>query len=456
MAGAALQGLYDPALYDAGRLEPSWWEQSTGPARPHFAPLAGDCDTDVAIIGGGYTGLSAAYHLARNHGIGAVVLEAGEIGWGASGRNAGFACLGAGADPQFLVKRYGLDATRAFYAAQAAGIALPRTIAAREGFDIETHGDGILTVAHAPHAFKSLTEERANYARMLPDVPLRLMTRDEFRANGFDATEQFGALHVGCGYGLNPLRLVFGLAESAARAGARIHPRSGVIAWRRAGGLHELRTDQGRVRARRVIVAGNGFLPEHLDARLKGLMLPVMSNIIVTRPLSADEVKAHAYVTACPVSNTRTLLYYFRLLPDGRFLFGGRGDFSGTPEAHAVMRATLTRGFHSVFPHWRDVAITHSWHGLISATQRLLPAVAPLGDDPTTFVSFGCHGNGVAWSTYAGQLLARLVAGAPDERPALVAQLPKPFFPAGARLWMLRAAYGLYRAREWLSARGRG
>lgn len=125
MTGAALQGLYDPALYDAGRLEPSWWEESTGPARPHFAPLAGDCDTDVAIIGGGYTGLSAAYHLARDHGIGAVVLEAGEIGWGASGRNAGFACLGAGADPQFLVKRYGLDATRAFYAAQAAGIALP-------------------------------------------------------------------------------------------------------------------------------------------------------------------------------------------------------------------------------------------------------------------------------------------------------------------------------------------
>lgn len=203
--------------------------------------------------------------------------------------------------------------------------------------------------------------------------------------------------------------------------------------------MHRLSTATGSLRARRVIVAGNGYLPEELSPELAGRTMPILSNIIVTRPLSADELAAQGWRTASPASNTRAHLSYFRLLPGNRLLFGGRGDTTGRPTDGVAMQARLTRRLRTLFPAWRDVGITHSWRGFIAATARLTPALGELPDDPSVSFAFGCHGNGIAFMTWAGKTLAKRLAGEGRALPAPLNGLPPRFPLPDTRTWQLRA-----------------
>jgi glycine/D-amino acid oxidase-like deaminating enzyme len=205
-------------------------------------------------------------------------------------------------------------------------------------------------------------------------------------------------------------------------------------------------TDAGSLRAKRVVVAANGWLPEDLHPALRGRVLPVLSNIITTRPLHAEELKAQAWKTEAPASNTRNRLAYLRLLPDQRLLFGGRGDTTGRPSGGAAMKALLARRMGETFPVFRGVEVTHSWRGFISATTRLTPAVGELPDDPSVSFAFGCHGNGVALMTWAGRELARRIAGTACALPAPMRGLPDPFPLPSLRLWQLRAVL----LRAWI------
>jgi glycine/D-amino acid oxidase-like deaminating enzyme len=431
--------LYHDDQYDFSRPVASYWEAASG-ERLSFGALTGDLTSDVAIIGGGYTGLSSAYHLGKDFGISAVVLEAGPIGWGASGRNGGFSCFGAASlSPDAMIKRYGQEETRRFYAAQRDGIDLVKSIAETEGFDIAPQGDGILVIAHKPSRFAEL-QGLETHLKTFVGVPVRLMEKDKFASEMFQSAEQFGGLWVGAGYGINPLKYVRGLAQAAARKGAKIFEDSEVVQWTKAGAEHVLETREGRVRARTVIVACNGWMPEALDGRLSGRVLPVMSNIIVTRPLTDTELKAQNWKTDCPVSNTRELLFYFRLLPDKRMLFGGRGDTIGSAEAAAPLRAYLEGGFRRLFPNWKHVEVSHFWRGFIAMTSRATPALGRLEEDCSVLIGYGCHGNGVAWSTWAGQWLAAEVAGTAEALPVPVLGQPRRFPLPQWRITYLRAA----------------
>ena len=446
----ALRTLYGKSVYDPQPVA-SWWEASGHPSQEDYEPLEGDHSTEVAIVGAGFMGSSCAYHLAKDHGIEARVLEAGHVGWGASGRNGGFVCfpaakIGLGT----MIDSYGLEETKRFYQSQLDAIDLVDRLGREEAIDYERQGEGFLSVAHRPEVM----DDEAEYAEQLTrlfGVPTQLYTKDEFDEIGHRGTEQFGAMLIRRGFALHPLKFLGGLARAAARRGARLHGRSMVTGWRKEGDWHRLTTERGSLRARRVVFASNGFLREGLHPALDGRSLPALSNIVVTRPLSEAERAQENFVTETPISNTRSLLFYYRLLPDKRLLFGARGDTSGSPAAATAMRAWLERRMGELWPAFKGVETTHFWRGLVSLTKRMTPAIGRAPEDPSVFFAYGCHGNGVNTMPWAGQAIAKLIRGANRDEDVLPGVLrgPAPRFPLPAlRRWYLKGAYLMYRLKE--------
>jgi glycine/D-amino acid oxidase-like deaminating enzyme len=423
-----MKRLFDEHLYKFDRPQPSYWEATRGTAEFDAAPVAGHESCDVAIIGGGYTGLSAALHLARDYDIDVRVLEAGHIGWGASGRNGGFCSMGGTAvHAADLIKLCGEEKAREFYQSQIEAVELVRSLGHDENIDFQACGDAEVIVAHSEKAFAGLQKDCALLADVM-GLETQLFSRDEARERFYDSTEQFGAMQESPTFGLHPLRYCRGLAAAAARRGARLHERSEVLQWQKSeDGMHRLRTAGGELRAKRVIFATNGFMPEALNPVFYGRTLPVISSIVVTRPLTDSELAAHAWVTRNPVINARKILNYFRLLPDNRFLFGARGSTAGTAageqETHETNIATMRR----IWPKWANVDIDYRWHGLICMTGSLYPSVGRLDEDPSIFFGFGYHGNGVNTASWSGKQLADWLGTGtmPASLPAIVQGLSK-------------------------------
>ena len=200
-----------------------------------------------------------------------------------------------------------------------------------------------------------------------------------------------------------------------------------------------------------MVLAANGFAREGLHDDLDGRLLPVLSNIVTTRPLSPDELTAQSWHTENPVCNTRNLLFYYRLLPDRSFLIGARGDLTGSPSHGARMKDWLTRRIGEVFPAWRDVEITHFWRGLVCMTRKLSPSLGRLEDDPSVWYGYGYHANGVNTAPWAGMTLARMIAGnqGPEQAvPAVMRGAPARIPLAALRRWYLRGAFLYYRLTD--------
>lgn len=445
--------VFDRSLYRHDRIEPSYWEATA--ERQPVARLESDETTEVAIVGAGFTGLSAGLHLARDHGIGSVVLDAGEPGWGASGRNGGLVCIPpAKASIPELVARWGRDAAAEFYRWAIEGCELARSLPAEEGFDVAAQGDGNLEVADHPARLSGLVDH-ARQLTALTGVATRVLSREEFAEIGHGGTEQFGGVHVGAGFALHPLRYALGLLAAARRRGAEVYGRSPVVRWERSGGGHRLITAGGAsVRARRVLVATNGWTPDGLHPALDARVLPAISNILVTRPLAEAELAAESWRTDTGVVNARNLLFYYRLLPDRRLLFGARGDVSGTPQAAARMQGWMRRRLGELFPSWSGIEVEYRWRGLVAMSRKRVPSVGRLVDDPGVHFALGYHAAGVAAAPMAGKSVAAAIASGAAV-PAVLQDLP-PRFPLSAmRRPALAAAYLWYAARDRLQELGR-
>lgn len=428
--------LFNQSLYRFQELQPSYWEASVAGKRPTLGqPLIKDEVCDVAIIGGGYTGLSAAYHLAKDHQIDARVLEAGEIGWGASGRNGGFCCMGGTQlSPAKLIRKFGLDEAKRYYRAQADAVELVRGIAQDEDIQVEAKGDCEWVVAEKSSHYSELADECAMINAKL-GLGAEMISRERFAEIGYDAPHQHGALAHKPGFGLNPLKYCLGLGDAATRAGAFLHPLSEVTGWHKDGATHILQTSAGgTLEAKHVIVACNGFMPEHLNPQISGYALPLQSQIIVTRPLNSDELAAHKWTTQSPAINSRNVYFYYRMLPDNRFLIGGRGDFEGTPEGAAKSAEALRHTMIALWPEWRGVSVDYAWRGFVCFTSALRPAVGRLEDDPSVSYGFGYHGNGVNNATWIGKEIADWLATGndanavtPEHLPSVVRGMPNAF-----------------------------
>lgn len=374
----------------------------------------GDFDTDIAVIGGGYTGLSAALHLAEA-GAAVTVLEAHAPGWGASGRNGGFCCLGGGmASDKALVRRHGPGADDAWFSAEAEAIDLVAGLLDTQGIEAATHSDGELVLVHRKRFLPVFEAQCETYRRR--GVEADLLSPGDLAARGLGAAGMYGGLHVRKGFALDPGAYAAGLARAAARAGADIRAHAPVTAMRVDGGGYRLTTPGGTITARRILLATGGYSSEDLPGWLAGRLLPVQSSVIVTRPLSDSELAAQGWTSDLMAYDSRVNLHYFRLMPDGRFLFGMRGGYRATPAAEARVSRRIRADFARMFPAWRDVGIEHEWSGLVTLSARGSPFVGEIPGMENAWAALAYHGNGVAMGTYAGALAANLIRG---ERPTL-------------------------------------
>jgi glycine/D-amino acid oxidase-like deaminating enzyme len=449
--------LYHDDMYRFDRPERSYWEADVAGASVPAEAVAGDESCEVAIIGGGYTGLSAAYHLCKDHGVDVRVLEAGHIGWGASGRNAGFCGIGGTSlSLTRMLAKYGLEETRRFYRVQADAVVLVRQILGDESVDAEVQEGAELEVAPSARTFAGLTEHAAMQRELL-GLDNRIVSAEEFRAEFFDSTELYGAVVQRPAFSLHPMRYLLGLAAAAERRGARLHPHSEVLEWTKRAGEHVLVTRGGTLRARNIIFATNGFMPEHLHSAFYGRPLPMISAIVVTRPLTGDELAAHNWQTRDQAITSKRILNYYRLLPDNRLLFGGRGHATGSEEGANRTFATLSRRLAQLWPCWREIPVEYRWHGLICITMRLTPAIGRLDEDPSVLFAYGYHGNGINTATWSGKQLADgLVAAGtgsdrlPENVPLMMRGITQRFPLASMRLRYLQARLALFRLQDAL------
>lgn len=402
-----MKRIFDAYAYGHGPRAGCWWDASY--ANDGYGPITESTRTDVAVIGGGFTGLSAALHLAQS-GISVTVLEAEKIGWGASGRNGGFCCLGGGmVEDAVLDRRFGRNGRVDFRRTEMAAVNLVEQIVAEHSIEIDRHSAGETSLAHRPKDMAALEAHAAtiqeNYA-----VDHQLHRAGDLPALGM-AGPFHGGLTINAGFGLNPRKYLCGLAQSAKAAGARIFESSPAtdIAQCRDGWV--LQSNEHTVQADQVILATNGYSSDDVPRWLSDRYLPSQSNVIVTRPMSQDELDEAGWTSDQMAYDTRHLLHYFRLMPDRRFLFGMRGGVFTGAKAEARAAARVRADFEAMFPAWRHVEATHGWSGMVCLARNKLPFVGAVPDHAGLWAGMCYHGNGVAMGSYAGALLSQLVQG---------------------------------------------
>ncbi len=400
---------------------PDSWYAATADPLPPFPPLRGATRADVCIVGGGYTGLSAALHLAEA-GLDVVLLEAHRVGFGASGRNGGQLGSGQRLDQITLEDMVGRDAASRLWALGEDAKALVRTLADRHGIDCALR-PGVAWAASSVASADDLYTYAEHMARHY-DYPMEVLDRDAFRALCPSPQYRGGILDPGAGH-LHPLRLAFGLARAASRAGARLHEGSWVHDIR-PGPKVTVRTESGHVTADHVILACNGYLGG-LDRTVAARVMPINSFVAVTEPLGArlDEVLTRDVA----VTDDWFVVNYFRLTEDGRLLFGG-GESYGYRFPRDIA-ATVRKPMLAVFPHLADVAIDHAWGGTLAITRHRAPHLARVA--PNMLSASGYSGHGVGNAVQAGRLLAEAVRGQSDGFDTFAA-LPVPPFPGGQAL----------------------
>jgi glycine/D-amino acid oxidase-like deaminating enzyme len=418
-------------------IERCLWSE-TAPASPGPASTVPPDRTDVAIVGGGYTGLAAARALARR-GVDVTVLERHVIGWGASSRNGGFVLPGFKPDAEVLARKLGVAEARRLFELSRQAVEALEALVADEAIDCDYSRCGTIILAAKPGHLVGLERSR-QFLRDQLGHETTLLTRGDLRPE-IGSTRYHGGLLDPLAGAVQPACLVQGLARAAARAGARLVEGIEVRGLQRRPEGWIVATSTGAILASEVLVATNAYTGRVVPA-LQRRIVPVGSYLIATPPL--DPALAARLVPRLRVlSDTKNLLYYFRLSPDGRMVFGGRAAFTPTPVARSAK--ILARGMVEVFPDLAGVPVEYAWGGQVAFTVDQMPHAGRLDG---VHYALGYGGHGVAMATWLGTRMGDALAGA-GEIPRLTAPFRAvPLY--GGTPWFLPLVGGYYRVRDAL------
>jgi len=418
---------------------PKSWYAATADIPAERASLFGETTADVCVIGAGFTGLSAALHLAQK-GFSVVVLDAHRAGFGASGRNGGQVGSGYNKSQKWLAKHLGDGPARALWNLAEEAKSDLRALAATHAPDANyTSG-----VAHGAYTAAEATQDAADAEYLNTQYgydQIQCLDRDALHEIVQTPLYQGGTLDMGAGH-LHPLRYVLGLARAAEAAGVRIYERAEVHHIAK-GDPASVQTDKGRVKAAHVVVAGNGYLP-NIERKITAKVMPINSFIGATAPLG--DKAASVLSRDIAVADSKFVVNYYRLSHDNRLLFGGRESYSmGFP---SDIQTALHARMATLFPQLSDVPFDYVWGGTLGITTSRLPAIQRIA--PNIVSAAGFSGHGVALSGFAGKLMAEAIAGQAG-RFDIMASLPTPGFPGGGAL---RAPL-LTLAMTWFAMRDR-
>lgn len=407
---------------------------------PPFAPAKGALKADVCVVGGGFTGLSTALHLARR-GYDVVLLEAQRVGFGASGRNGGQAGTGQRVEQDALERMVGREDARALWDMGRDAVALVRELASDPLVDCPFH-DGII---HADHR-RRYVRHSLDYAKKLQDEYgydlIRGLEQEEMRHLVGSPSYYGGAIDMGGGH-VDPLRFALGLARLAQAEGVRIFEAS-KVATIAGGDPATVSTEQAQVTAGHVVLACNGYLGG-LEPRVAARVMPINNFILATEPMSEAQQESlirnnHA------VADSKFVVNYFRFSEDRRLLFGGSESYGY--RFPRDIAAKVRRPMLEIFPQLRDTRIDYAWGGTLAITMNRMPHFERLAGNILSLS--GYSGHGLAMATLAGQVASEAIAGQ-AERFDLMARVPSPRFPGGAAL---RSPL-LVLAMVWFSLRDR-
>ncbi len=398
---------------------PSWYAESAAPF-PDQPPLEGEARADVCIVGGGFTGLSTALHLAER-GVDVAVVEAHRVGWGASGRNGGQVGVGQRVDQPTIEKLVGLERAKAAWEIGLDAARLVPALIERHGIDC-AYRPGILYANHR-RRFDAGAEAGVAHMREVYGYDGEEYLPPERLAEAVAAQGYSGGVHLRDAGHLHPLNYARGLARAALAAGARIYETS------QATALEGTRvvTERGAVTADTVILACNGYLGR-LAPEVAARVMPINNYVIATEPLG--EARARALIPGGEaVADSRFVVNYYRLSEDGRMLFGGGESYGDAfpSDIKGYVRSRMLK----VFPQLDDVKITHGWGGTLAITMTRLPLFGEVRKGVVN--ASGYSGSGVALASMAGPILAEALQG-DRRRLEAMAALPVPQFPGGAML----------------------
>jgi gamma-glutamylputrescine oxidase len=418
---------------------PASWYAATADLLPATAALQGEVRASVCVIGGGYTGLSTALHLAEaGHDV--VLLEAHRVGFGASGRNGGQLGSGQRMEQTALEKLVGMEDARHLWQLAEDGKNLVKSLIQKHKIVCHLKPG----IAHTCFSAAETAAEHA-YTKHLQDdygyTQIETLDRDQCQALCPSPRYVGGSLDMGAAH-LHPLAYALGLARAARAAGVRIFEHSQVLDIDQ-GSTITIHTEQGRVLADHLVIACNGYLGK-LNHRTAARVMPINNFIAATQPLGDDAKRVLTRDIA--VADSKFVINYFRLSHDNRLLFGG-GESYGY-QFPTDIAALVRKPMAQIFPHLADIPIDYAWGGTLAITMRRMPYLARLA--PNILTASGYSGHGVGTATHAGQLMALAIDGETSGFDTM-ARVPAPAFPGGATL----RAPMLALAMTWFALRDR-
>ncbi len=389
---------------------------------PQRAAISGEHETDVCVVGGGFSGLSAAIHMARA-GRQVTLLESARIGWGASGRNGGQVVNGLNASLETIEKRYGQSSARFIGSLVQEGASIIRDFVNEYTIECDLKSRNIFVAFNARQMQALEAKQRLWATHGMDDH--EMLDRSALGAH-VGSSRYCGGMVDHSGGHLHPLNLALGEARALEQTGGVIHEQSRVLSIESMHDKPVVVTAEARLRCNTLVICGNAYLGKSVP-ELSSRVMPVSTQVMATEPLSDDLAEQILPSDSC-VEDVRYILDYYRLSADKRLLFGGGSVYGGTDPAD--VEAKLRPNMEKVFPQLKSVKVTHAWSGNFALSFSRVPQLGKLG--PSTYYAMGYSGHGVTGSHLFGRLIAEAAAGN-TERFDQIAKLPWYPFPGGQR-----------------------